>query len=479
MVVFSLVLTGCGKEQPVLYVYNWGDYIDEDILEEFEKETGIKVVYDTYSTNEDMYVKVKSGGSSYDLVFPSDYMLTRMINEGMLLKIDLEQIPNHKHIDPKLMGAEYDPNNEYSLPYMWGLWASSTTPPWLMRRSTAGMCSGILSTPRRSSCWTAKGIPSAQPCSSWVIPSTPRDPQQLAEAAELLKRQKPLVLAYVVDEGKDKMAAGEATLALTWSREAMYAIAENPDLAYAIPKEGTNLWFDVMAIPKGAKNVEGAHKFMDFLNRPEIALRNAEYTGYSTPNLAAWSMLPEEVRNDPGAYPGEEVLANTEVFVSLGETLKEYDPVFGLKSKHSRQSELLLTGRGLAVEGCLAAFLKPRSMKGVRRLSRLSKALLMFTALVLLSVGLSGCTAGQAHHLCVQLGGDYIDESILEEFEKETKIRVVYDTYATNEDMYVKIKAGGSAYDVIFPSDYMLTRMIEEGLVQKLDKDQEFCNAVH
>ena len=328
LVVFSLVLTGCGKEQPVLYVYNWGDYIDEDILEEFEKETGIKVVYDTYSTNEDMYVKVKSGGSSYDLVFPSDYMLTRMINEGMLLKIDLEQIASHKHIDPKLMGAEYDPNNEYSLPYMWGtlgilynttmvdeeidswdvLWDPKYTKEILMLDS------------QRDS------IGAALLKLGYSINT--KDPQQLAEAAELLKRQKPLVLAYVVDEGKDKMAAGEATLALTWSGEAMYAIAENPDLAYAIPKEGTNLWFDVMAIPKGAKNVEGAHKFMDFLNRPEIALRNAEYTGYSTPNLAAWSMLPEEVRNDPGAYPGEEVLANTEVFVSLGETLKEYDRIW-------------------------------------------------------------------------------------------------------------------------------------------------------
>ena len=115
------------------------------------------------------------------------------------------------------------------------------------------------------------------------------------------------------------MVSGEAALALTWSGEAMYAIGENSDLAYAVPKEGTNLWFDVMAIPKGAKNVEGALKFMNFLNKPEIALRNAEYTGYSTPNLAAWAMLPEEVRNDRGAYPTDEDIAGAEVFVSLGD----------------------------------------------------------------------------------------------------------------------------------------------------------------
>jgi spermidine/putrescine transport system substrate-binding protein len=328
LVVLSLVLTGCGKEQPVLYVYNWGDYIDESILEEFEKETGIKVVYDTFSTNEDMYVKIKSGGSTYDVVFPSDYMVTRMINEGMLLKIDLEKIPNRVHIDPKLMGADYDPKNEYTLPYMWGTlgilynttMVEGEVDSWDVLWDARYAKNILMLDSQRDS------IGAALLKLGYSINT--KDPQELAEAAELLKQQKPLVLAYVVDEGKDKMVAGEAALALTWSGEAMYAIGENPDLSYAIPKEGTNLWFDVMAIPKGAKNIEGAHKFMDFLNRPEIALRNAEYTGYSTPNLAAWEMLPEEVRNDPRAYPSEEVLANTEVFVSLGETLREYDRIW-------------------------------------------------------------------------------------------------------------------------------------------------------
>jgi spermidine/putrescine transport system substrate-binding protein len=154
------------------------------------------------------------------------------------------------------------------------------------------------------------------------------DKQELAEAGELLKQQKPLVLAYVVDEGKDKMVSGEAALALTWSGEAMYAISENDDLAYVIPKEGTNVWFDVMAIPKGAKNLEGALQFMDFLNRPEIALRNADYIGYATPNLAARAMLPEEIRDDPQAYPNLDALENAEFFVHLGDTLKDYDRIW-------------------------------------------------------------------------------------------------------------------------------------------------------
>jgi len=323
-----MVLSGCKKDRPTLYVYNWGDYIDESILGEFEKETGIKVVYDTFATNEDMYVKIKSGGSSYDVIFPSDYMVTRMLEEDMLEKIDLSQIPNHKYLEENLMGTEYDPKNEYTLPYMWGtmgilynttmvdevvdswdiLWDPKYTKEILMLDSQRDSIGAAL-------------LKLGYSINTLNL-------QELAEAADLLKKQKPLVLAYVVDEGKDKMVAGEAALALTWSGEAAYARSENPDLAYAIPKEGTNIWFDVMAIPKGANNIEGALKFMDFLNRPEIALRNAEYTGYATPNSAAKAMLPEEIRNDRGSYPEEQDLVNTEVFVNLGSTLRDYDRIW-------------------------------------------------------------------------------------------------------------------------------------------------------
>lgn len=328
LVVLSLTLTGCKTDQPTLYVYNWGDYIDEDILGEFEKEFNMKVVYDTYSTNEDMYVKIKSGGSTYDLIFPSDYMLTRMLEEDMLEKIDLSKIPNHRLIDDRLMGTVYDPNNEYSLPYLWG---------------TLGILYNTSMVDEEINSWDVLWDPKY--AKEILMLDSQRDSigaallklgysvntldhGELAEAGELLKEQKPLVLAYVVDEGKDKMVSGEAILALTWSGEATYAISENEDLAYAIPKEGTNIWFDVMAIPKGSKNVDGALKFMDFLNRPEIALRNTEYVGYSTPNLAARAMLPEEVQNDRQAYPSDEDIDNAEFFVHLGETLKDYDRIW-------------------------------------------------------------------------------------------------------------------------------------------------------
>lgn len=328
LAMLSLGLSGCKQDKPTLYVYNWGDYIDETILGEFEKETGIKVVYDSYATNEDMYVKIKSGGGSYDVIFPSDYMLTRMLEEDMLEKIDLKKIPNAKYIEDRFMGREYDPKNEYSLPYMWG---------------TVGILYNTTMVD--------------QPVDSWDILWDPKyakeilmldsqrdsiaiallklgysintlDLDELTEAGELLKEQKPLVLAYVVDEGKDKMVAGEAALAVIWSGEATYGREENPDLEYAIPQEGTNLWFDVMAIPKGAKNIEGAHQFMDFLNRPHIAFRNADYLGYAIPNAGGRALIPEEISNDRSIYPEEEDLVNAEIFVNLGQTLREYDRIW-------------------------------------------------------------------------------------------------------------------------------------------------------
>ena len=318
LAMLSLGLSGCKQDKPTLYVYNWGDYIDETILGEFEKETGIKVVYDSYATNEDMYVKIKSGGGSYDVIFPSDYMLTRMLEEDMLEKIDLKKIPNAKYIEDRFMGREYDPKNEYSLSYMWG---------------TVGILYNTTMVDEQVDSWDILWDPKY--AKEILMLDSQRDSiaiallklgysintldlDELTEAGELLKEQKPLVLAYVVDEGKDKMVAGEAALAVIWSGEATYGREENPDLEYAIPQEGTNLWFDVMAIPKGAKNIEGAHQFMDFLNRPHIAFRNADYLGYAIPNAGGRALIPEEISNDRSIYPEEEDLVNAEIFVNLG-----------------------------------------------------------------------------------------------------------------------------------------------------------------
>lgn len=328
LVLLTAGLSACTRDKPTIYVYNWGDYIDESVLEEFEKETGIKVVYDTYATNEDMYVKIKSGGSAYDVIFPSDYMLTRMVEEDMVQKIDLTKIPNHKHIEQRFMGLDYDPNNEYSLPYYWG---------------TVGILYNTTMVDDEVDSWDILWDPKYE--KEILMLDSQRDsigvallklgysintldPDELAEAGELLKEQKPLVLAYVVDEGQDKMIAGEAALAVVWSGEATVARMENPDLAFAIPEEGTNLWFDVMAIPKNANNPEGAMAFINFMHDPEIAFRNADYTGYAIPNGTARAMIPAEISQDRSIYPDEEDLVNSEIFVNLGQTLSIYDRIW-------------------------------------------------------------------------------------------------------------------------------------------------------
>ena len=328
LVLLSVGLSGCTRDKPTIYVYNWGDYIDESILEEFEKETKIKVVYDTYATNEDMYVKIKAGGSAYDVIFPSDYMLTRMIEEGLVQKLDMTRIPNAQYIEERHLGWEYDPQNEYSLPYYWG---------------TVGILYNTTMVDDPVDSWDILWDPKYE--KEILMLDSQRDSiavallklgysintldeKELEEAGELLKEQKPLVLAYVVDEGQDKMIAGEAALAVVWSGEATVAKMQNPDLAFAIPQEGTNLWFDVMAVPSNAKNPDGAMKFINFMLDPEISFRNADYTGYAVTNEAVRSMLPPEISEDRSVYPEPEDLVNSEVFVNLGQTLSIYDRIW-------------------------------------------------------------------------------------------------------------------------------------------------------
>lgn len=329
---------GCGPKKDeevtqdnnsnVLYVYNWGDYIDPDLITKFEDETGIDVKYDVFDTNEIMYQKLKSGNVSYDLIIPSDYMIEKMKSEDMLAKIDYSNIPNYKYIGEQFKNLAYDPTNEYSVPYMWG---------------TVGII------------YNTKKV--TDPVDSWdilwntkykdqvIMPDSVRDAMAIAEKKlgyslntenldqieaaknELMTQKKDgLILAYMVDQVKDAMVGGEASLAVAWSGDAVTMIERNPDLAYAIPKEGSNKWFDAIAIPKNAQHKENAEKFINFLCEPENAEQNVEYIGYSTPNTAAYDLLPEDIRDDKVAYPDESSLKNCEVFVDLpAEILRKYD----------------------------------------------------------------------------------------------------------------------------------------------------------
>lgn len=328
-------LSGCSlngdlSSGEVLYVYNCGDYIDEDILTQFESETGIKVVYDTYETNEIMYQTIKGGGAKYDLIFPSDYMIQKMIEEDMLEKINYENIPNISNIGEQFRGLPYDPTNEYSVPYMWGTvgiiynkkmvnkpvdsWNILWDPEY---KDNVFMLDSIRDT-----------IAVSQKRLGYSLNTTNVD--ELNNVKEdLIEQRKLTEPKYVVDEVKDRMVNEEAALAVVWSGDAITMMDRNENLEYVIPKEGTNKWFDAMAIPKGAEHKDLAEQFINYLLEPDIAKQNVDYIGYSTPNMAAYELLDDDVRDNKGAYPPNELLEKCEVFVNLpSKDLQVYDEVW-------------------------------------------------------------------------------------------------------------------------------------------------------
>ena len=328
IVSMMVVSVGCGEKKPIINVYNWGDYMDTDIFKIFTEETGIKVSYDTFATNEDLYVKLKQGGSAFDVIFPSDYMIERMVREDLLVKIDHNNIANLNKVDPEFMNLDYDPNNEYSVPYMWGTvgiiynktMVDDDVNSWDILWNEKYKDEIIMLNSQRDTI--------AVSLKRLGYSMNTRNMDELEKAKEDLIKQKPLVLAYMGDEVKDAMVSGEAALAVVWSGDAVAMIRDNPDLAYSIPKEGTNLWFDAMVIPKNAKNKEGAEQFINFLARPDIAAMNAEYIGYSTPITEALELLPDEITNDEVGYPTNLSEIDLEIFKDPLDIIQLYDSIW-------------------------------------------------------------------------------------------------------------------------------------------------------
>lgn len=323
----AALLSGCGSADKYpngkVYVYNWGEYIDPETLDMFEKETGIQVIYDEFDTNETMYPKVEAGASNYDVVCPSDYMIKKMIDNDLLQELNWDNIPNAK----ANIGAQYyeqseafDPGNRYAVPYCWGtvgilynktmvdepvtswsiLWDEKYADSILMQDSVRDLF--------------MVGLKSL----GYSMNST--DEKELNEAKDLLIQQKPLVQAYVIDQVRDKMIGNEAALGVIYSGEAIFTQRENPDLEYVIPKEGTNVWIDSWVIPKNAENVENAEKFIDFMCRGDIALLNFDYITYSTPNTAAQALIEDDdIRNSKIAFPDLSQYDGLETFSYLGD----------------------------------------------------------------------------------------------------------------------------------------------------------------
>ena len=305
-----------------LFVYNAGEYIDPKVIDMFEAETGIDVIYDEFETLEIMYAKMVQDDSAYDVICPSDYMIAKMIDNGMLRELDLDAIPNRKYIGEQYLESakSFDPENKYSVPYCWGTvgilynknMVEEPVTSWdiLWNKKYAGQI--LMQDSIRDAFMVAEKR------RGYSLNTT--DPDELSKAADDLIAQRPLVQAYVIDQARDKMIGGEAALAVIYSGEVIYTQRENPDLGYSVPDEGSNVWIDCWVVTKHARNPEAAMKWIDFLCRPEIALMNFDFITYSSPNTAARELIEDEaIRNSDVAYPPEEVLERCDTYSYLGE----------------------------------------------------------------------------------------------------------------------------------------------------------------
>ncbi len=343
LVLISCLTFGCGSsgggndKKEEVYVYSWGDYLDPETLKIFEKETGIHVILDEFDTNESMYPRVAEGAVHYDVICPSDYMIQKLIGNNLIQPLDFTKLPEAK----KNIGEEFfkqaeafDPGNKYSVPYCWGTVGiiydkTKVTDPvdsWniLWNEKYAGQ---IL---MQDSARDALMIPLKLMGKS--LNETDKD--VLAQAQEMLIKQKPLVQAYVIDEVKDKLINSEAAMGVVFSGEALIILQENPNMAFAIPKEGTNFWIDGWVITKDAQNVDNAHKFIDFMCRPDIAVMNFDYLGYSTPNTGVRDLVEdEEIKNSPIAFPSPDDYKGQETYKYLGNQMDEYYNSLWMKVK--------------------------------------------------------------------------------------------------------------------------------------------------
>lgn len=330
-VLLALVLLLCAAPLPVhaaaneITVYNWGQYISDgtddglDVIKAFEEETGIKVNYLTFDSNESMYTKLKTGGTTFDVIIPSDYMIAKLISEDMLEPLDFANIPNYGYIDEAFRNQAYDPENTYSVPYTWGTVGLIYNKNYVSDEDAESW----------SCLWNSKYqgklLMFDNPRDAFAIAESmlgysfnTEDEQELKNCADLLATQSPVLQGYVMDQIFDRMERGEAWAAPYYAGDYLTMVEENPDLGFSHPKEGFNIFIDAMCIPKGCQNKEGAEAFINFLCRPDISAANLDYIGYSTPETAAKDYLDEEVTSSPVSYPDDETLARSESFAELG-----------------------------------------------------------------------------------------------------------------------------------------------------------------
>lgn len=322
----TLLLASQAWAAEKVYVYNWTEYLPDAALAQFTKETGIQVVYSTYDSNEAMYAKLKLiQKDGYDVVVPSTYFVSKMGKEGMLRKLDHTLLPNAKGLDPAMLNKQYDPNNTYSIPYLWGstgiavnseLIPAQEITSWkdLWNPKFKGQL--LLQDDLREVFHTALKIKGYS--------SNSTEPKEIEEAYNLLTELMPNVLLFNSDSPKLPFLAGEVSIGMIWNGEAWMAREENPNIQYIYPKEGANFWVDSFVIPQSARNIKAAHAFINFMLRPDIAKRCVEEYGYATAVEPARELLDDNLKNNNTIFPSAEIIANGEFQNDVGPALEIY-----------------------------------------------------------------------------------------------------------------------------------------------------------
>lgn len=310
-----------------LNILNWGEYIDPELIELFEKETGVTVNYVEMTSNEEMLIKLRSSDCVYDMCFPSEYIIEQLIATNMLLPLDMEKIPNAKNIaeDKLAITDTFDPGNTYSLPYMWGTVGILYNTTIVEEPVTSWKI--LWDEKYAGQIWMYDSVRDSIGITLKMLgyDLNTRSADEVAEARDMLIAQKPLRKGFGTDNMRSSMVNGKAAMAVIYSGDAFCCIDENPDLAYAVPDEGSNVWFDNVVIPKTAKNVEAAHAFINFLNDASIAARNTEYIFYSTPNAGAMALLDDYFTDNETYNPPAGVLARCTVFHDLGDFIEVFN----------------------------------------------------------------------------------------------------------------------------------------------------------
>ncbi|HEY7886367.1 MAG TPA: extracellular solute-binding protein [Cellvibrionaceae bacterium] len=331
-VVAVALVSGCSKQSDTksaekLVIYNWTEYIPDDLLAEFTEETGIEVEYATYESNEAMYARIKLlGGSGYDLAVPSTFYVEKMRNEGLLQPIDKSLLTNYGNLDNAMLDKPYDPGNEYSIPYLWGSTAiavngndvdASAISSWadLWKPEYQGKI--MLMDDVRDTFHAALSVKGYS--------NNTTDENEIREAYELLRELMPSVKTFNSDSPKVPLVQGNVSIGVIWNGEAYMAQEEMDNLVYIYPEEGAVLWVDSFVIPKNAANVENAHKFIDFVLRAESAKACTEELGYAAPNTAMLPLLDEALRNNPIVFPAEEDIARGSFHQDLGDAVLIYE----------------------------------------------------------------------------------------------------------------------------------------------------------